>query len=144
MVCSVQTVHLSCVKISTLSRWTKISFRLSLITSEYYQVHLKGFSDPMVCSAQTVHVPCVKIRTTSKLTKTSFHLSLVSSYSIGCIENNSLACGTFVAPVHLSCTYTNTISKWTEMRFEFHPVRPKQFLSLWYVQPNRAPILRQD
>jgi hypothetical protein len=28
--------------------------------------------------------------------------------------------------VHLSSTYTNTVSKWTEMRFEFHPVRLKQ------------------
>jgi hypothetical protein len=55
-----------------------------------------------------------------------------SSNSIGCIQNNFLACGTFAEPVHLSCTYTNTVSKRTKMRFEFHPVHPKQFLSLWY------------
>jgi hypothetical protein len=43
--------------------------------------------------------------------------------------------------VHLSCTDTNTISKRTKMRFhttyvtyEFHRVRPKLFMSLWYVQ----------
>jgi hypothetical protein len=42
--------------------------------------------------------------------------------------------------VHLSCTDTNTISKWAKMRFdmthvtlEFHRVRPKPFLMLWYV-----------
>jgi hypothetical protein len=42
--------------------------------------------------------------------------------------------------VHLSCTNTNTISKWTKTRFhmtlitlEFHRVRPKWFLSLWNV-----------
>jgi hypothetical protein len=46
-----------------------------------------------------------------------------------------------VHTVHLSCTYTNTISKWTKMKFhtthvtcEFHRVRPKLFMSLWYVQ----------
>jgi hypothetical protein len=43
--------------------------------------------------------------------------------------------------MHLSCTDTNTLSKWTETRFhmthvtkEFHQVHPKWFLSLWYVQ----------
>jgi hypothetical protein len=43
--------------------------------------------------------------------------------------------------MHLSCTNTNTVSKQTEMRFhvmhinyEFHRVRLKLFLSLWYVQ----------
>jgi hypothetical protein len=63
----------------------------------------------------------------------------------------------------LSCTNTNTVSKWTKMRFhtthvtyEFNRVHPKLFMSLWYVQckpctylvsglalcpngPNRAP-----
>jgi hypothetical protein len=43
-------------------------------------------------------------------------------------------CGTFAEPMHLSCTYTNIVSKRTKMRFKFHPVRPKQFLSLWYVR----------
>jgi hypothetical protein len=42
--------------------------------------------------------------------------------------------------VHLSCTNTNTISIWTKTRFdmthvtlEFHQVRPKHFLMLWYI-----------
>jgi hypothetical protein len=42
--------------------------------------------------------------------------------------------------VHLSCTDTNTISKWTETRFhiphitnEFHRLRPNWFLILWYI-----------
>jgi hypothetical protein len=43
--------------------------------------------------------------------------------------------------VHLSCTDTNTISKWTKMIFhmthitlEFHREHPTWFLSLWYVR----------
>jgi hypothetical protein len=68
-----------------------------------------------------------------------------------------------VQTVHLSCTDTNTVCKRTKMRFhtthityKFHRVRPKLFMSLWYVQfkpctylvsrlalspnwPNRAP-----
>ena len=52
--------------------------------------------------------------------------------------------------MHLSCTDTNTVSNWTEMRFhmthvtyEFHQVRPKGFLSLRYFGANRAPILHR-
>jgi hypothetical protein len=41
MICSVQTMHLSCVKISTISKGTRMCFHLSLITSEYHRVHLK-------------------------------------------------------------------------------------------------------
>jgi hypothetical protein len=68
-----------------------------------------------------------------------------------------------VQTMHLSCTDTNNVSKRTKTRFhtthvtyEFHRVRPKLFMSLWYVQfkpctylvsrlalspngPNRAP-----
>jgi hypothetical protein len=45
-----------------------------------------------------------------------------------------------VQTVHLSCTDTNTVSKWTKTRFhtthvsyEFHRVRTKLFMSLWYI-----------
>jgi hypothetical protein len=43
MLCLAQTVHLSCLKISTISKWTKTSFHLSLVTSEYHQVCLNRF-----------------------------------------------------------------------------------------------------
>jgi hypothetical protein len=43
MVCSAQTVHLSCVKISTISKRNEASFHLSLITLEYHQVRPKQF-----------------------------------------------------------------------------------------------------
>jgi hypothetical protein len=43
--------------------------------------------------------------------------------------------------MHQSCTDTKTFSKWTKTRFhtahviyEFYRVRPKLFMSLWYVQ----------
>ena len=38
-----QTMHLSCVRISTTSKRTETSFRLSLITYEYHWVHPKRF-----------------------------------------------------------------------------------------------------
>jgi hypothetical protein len=65
-----------------------------------------------------------------------------------------------VQTMHLTCTDTNTVSKQTKTRFhmthvayEFQRVRPKLFISLWFIQcrpctylafdPNRAPILHQ-
>jgi hypothetical protein len=46
-----------------------------------------------------------------------------------------------VQTMHLSCTDTNTVYKWTKMIFhtthvtyEFHRVPSKLFMSLWYVQ----------
>ena len=43
MVRSAQTVHRSCVKISTISKWTEMSFQFSFITLEYHWVHPKQY-----------------------------------------------------------------------------------------------------
>jgi hypothetical protein len=43
MVRSALTEHLFCDKISTVSKWTKLSFHLSLVAKEYYWVHPKWF-----------------------------------------------------------------------------------------------------
>jgi hypothetical protein len=50
--------------------------------------------------------------------------------------------------VHLSCTDTNTIFKWTKTRFhmthvtmEFDQMRPKRFLRLWYVRQKPCTYL---
>jgi hypothetical protein len=43
MVCSAQIVHLSCLKINTISKWTETSFHLSLVTLEFHRVLLKLF-----------------------------------------------------------------------------------------------------
>ena len=43
MVCSMQTMHLACIRISTISKLTKPSFHLSLFTQEYQIVRPKWF-----------------------------------------------------------------------------------------------------
>jgi hypothetical protein len=43
MVCLAQTMHLSCVKFSTISKQTKTSIHLSLVTYEYHRVRPKRF-----------------------------------------------------------------------------------------------------
>ena len=40
---SAQTVHRSCVKISTISKWTKTSFQLNFVTYEYHRVRPKRY-----------------------------------------------------------------------------------------------------
>jgi hypothetical protein len=134
VICSVQTMHLSCVKISTISKGTKMSFHLSLITSEYHRVHLKWFLSLWYYQRKRRTYLVSRLAQSANGPKRASTWASSCSNSIGCIQNNFLACGTFTKPVHLSHTKTNTISKWTEMRFEFHPVCPKQFLSLWYVR----------
>jgi hypothetical protein len=65
------------------------------------------------------------------------HLGVPSSTS----KTISMPMVCSVQIVHLSCTDTNTVSKWTKTRFqathvtyEFHGVRLKLFMSLWYIQ----------
>ena len=43
LVSSVQTEHLSCIEINTISKRTKISFQLSLVTQEYHRVCPKRY-----------------------------------------------------------------------------------------------------
>ena len=43
VVCSAQTMHLSCVNISTISKRTETSIHLSLVTKDYHRVRPKRF-----------------------------------------------------------------------------------------------------
>jgi hypothetical protein len=43
MICLAQTVHLSCIKISTISKQNETSIHLSLVTYPYHQVRPKWF-----------------------------------------------------------------------------------------------------
>jgi hypothetical protein len=78
MLRSAQTVHLSCVKISTFSKRTETSFHLSLITLEYHQLATITIYDPMVRLVQSVHLSCTDTNTVSKWTKTRFDMNHVT------------------------------------------------------------------
>jgi hypothetical protein len=154
-------------------------------------------SEPMVCSAQTVHIYCIDTNTVSKQIETRFHMTHSPRSSIGCVQHDFRADGTFdtnrapfshqdyqylqiysnklpldphhlgvssdaskmifesmvhsAKTVHLYCTDTNTVSKWTKTRFH---MTHSSWTSIGCVQDdfhaygtfvtNRAPILRQD
>jgi hypothetical protein len=126
MVSSVRTMHLSCVKISTISKRTEMSFCLSLITSEYHLVHLNWFLSLWYVRSK----PCAYLASRLALSpngpKRASTWASSSSNSIGCIQNDFLACGTFVN----RCTYlapTLTLS----------PNKPKwDLISIRCVQNN--------
>ena len=54
-------------------------------------------SKPMVCLAQTVHQTCTDTNTISKWTETRFHMTHAPRSSIGCIQKDFRAYGTFDA-----------------------------------------------
>jgi hypothetical protein len=139
---SVQTVHLSRTDTSTVSK---------LVRNEisHYPRHLgvslgacKMISEPMVCSARTVHsYRASRLALSPKGPKRVSTWASSPRSTIGCIQNDFWAYGTWAQTMHQSCTDSNVVSKRTEMRFqkthvtyEFHRVRLKWFLSLWYVR----------
>jgi hypothetical protein len=97
MVRSAQTVHLSCVTISTISKWTEPTFHLSLVTKDYHWVCLKQFLSLMVHSAQIVHLSYVKTGTFSKQTEWASTRASSTRSTIGCVQNDLWAYVTFGA-----------------------------------------------
>jgi hypothetical protein len=74
MVRSIQTVQLSCIKISTISEQTKSSLHLSLFNYEYHRVRLKWFLS-LWCIRRK---PCTYLLpklTVSKRTEARFHMT---------------------------------------------------------------------
>jgi hypothetical protein len=71
MVRPMKAMHLSYVKISTISKWNKTSFQLSLVTKEYHWVNYGTFG---ANRAPILH----RHNTVSKPTETRF----------GCIQND--------------------------------------------------------
>jgi hypothetical protein len=101
----------------------------------------KTIFEPLVHSAQTMDLSCVKINTISnKLNQASTWASYLGVLP-GASKMISKPTVCLAKTVHLSCPDTNTISNWTKTRYhmthdtlEFHRVRPKWFLSLWYIR----------
>ena len=72
VVCSTQTVHLSCVKISTVSKWAE-THRL-VVPSGVSKMICK----PMVHLAQTMQLFCIDTYTVSKRREVRFHMTHVN------------------------------------------------------------------
>jgi hypothetical protein len=117
MVHLAQTVLLSCVKISTISKWTEPSFHMSLLALEYDRVRSKRF----LTLWYIWHKPSTYLALT--LTPSLNELKWDSTWatsprsSIGFVQNYFQAYGSLAQTMHLSCVKISTISKRTETSF---------------------------
>jgi hypothetical protein len=76
VVCSMQAMHLSCIKNSTISKWTKLSLELRHVRVPSDES--KIISEPMVCLAQTMHLSCTDTNIVSKQKEERFHMTNVT------------------------------------------------------------------
>ena len=120
MVCSMQTVHLSCIKISTISKQTEPSFHLSLFILEYKQWHQKWFLRLWCIRHKlcTYLAPKQTLSPNRPKRDSIWHTS--SRSSIGCVQIDFLTYGT----LHANCA---SILHW---RLALYPNRPNR-ASTW-------------
>jgi hypothetical protein len=95
MVCSAQTVHLSCVKVSSISKQPEISFHLSLITEEYNRARPKWFLSRCYVWRKLWTYLSLTLTLSPNGPKWDSTWPTSPSSSIGCIQNNLWAYGTF-------------------------------------------------
>jgi hypothetical protein len=111
MVHSTQNAHLSCIKITTSSKWTQTSIHLSLVTKEYHRVRPKQFLSLWSIRRK----PCSYIAPTLTLSSNGLkrdftcptHLGLTS----GAFKTIFVPMVRLAQIVHLSCVKISTISK---------------------------------
>jgi 3-oxoacyl-(acyl-carrier-protein) synthase len=112
MLRSVQTVNLSCVKISTISKWTKASIHMSLVTKEYHQVCPKRFMClcyvwRKLCTYLALTLPqCLRMHG-NEISHEQCHIG----DSSGASKTISKPMLRSAQTVHLSCVKISTISK---------------------------------
>ena len=117
MVRRAQTVHRSCFKIRTISKRNETSFHLSFVTTEYHRVRSKRYLSLWYIWRK----PCTYVALTltpypngpNEVPHDPCHLGVPSDASKMIFEPMLRSAQT----MHLSCTNTNTISKWTERDF---------------------------
>jgi hypothetical protein len=122
MVCLAQTMYLSCIKISTISKRTKSIFHLSHITMEYLWVHPKWFLSLWYiwCKPCTYFAPTLTLSPYT-LKRDSTWPKSPSSY-IRWVQNDFWAYATFDAnhaPI-LHHDYHCLQTEWNELPLEPH------------------------
>jgi len=111
MVCSMQTMHLPCIRISTISNLTEPSFHLSLFTHEYQIVRPKWFLRLCCISRKLCTYLALKLTMSTNGLKQNSIWHTSSTSSSGCIKliSKHMVCSLQI--MHLSCIKISTISK---------------------------------
>jgi hypothetical protein len=111
MVHSAQTMHESCVNISTISKRTETSFHLSIVTSVYHRVHPKG----LLSLWYIWRKPCTYLVSRLALSPNGTKQASTWASNIGVPSGASKTISEPIVrlaqTVHLSCIKISTISK---------------------------------
>jgi hypothetical protein len=117
MACLTQSEHISCSDANSVFKWNETRFRMTHVTEEFHQVNLKRFPSLWYVRRK----PCTYLASTlAYLQIDRIELPLDPhplDVSLGVCKTIFETMVRLVQTVHLSCTDTNTISKWTEIRF---------------------------
>jgi hypothetical protein len=134
MVRLVKTAHLSCVKISTISKQTQTSFNFSLVTLESHRMRLKWFLSQWYIRRK----PCTYIGPTVTLSPNRSKRD--SAWPSHLWVPSGASKMIFEPMVHSTQTNSNKLSL-ELVTLEYRRVRLKRFLSLWYVRRKSCPYV---
>jgi hypothetical protein len=117
MVCSVQTVHLSCTDINTVSKWTKTKFHTTHATYEFHWVRPQLFMSLWYLQCKPCTYPVSRLGLSpngpNRAPPDPRHLAVPS----GAYKMIFEPMVRLTQIEHLSWTDTNTVSKQIETRF---------------------------
>ena len=113
MVCSMQTMHLPCIRISTISKLTELSFHFGLFIQEYQIVRPKWFLRlwcirRKLCTYLALNLQCLQMDR-SKIPYDTRHLGV----PLGASKLISKHMVRSMQTVQLSCIKISTISEQT-------------------------------
>jgi hypothetical protein len=118
MVCLVQTMHLSCTDTNTVYKWIGMRFDITHVTLEFHRVHPKRF----LSLWYVWHKLCTYIASRLALFQTDQNeLPLEPCHQgvpLGAFKMIPEPVVCLAQTMHLSCTDTNTVYKWTGTRFD--------------------------
>jgi hypothetical protein len=121
MVRSVHTVHLSCVKISTISKYTKTSIHSSLVTKEYHRVRPKWFLSLWYIWCKLCTYIALTIRLSPNGLKWDSTWPISPRRSIGCDQQRFLS---IWYDQRKLCTYIVSRLALTPNGWNEHPLAP--------------------
>jgi hypothetical protein len=101
MICSVQTVHLSCTDTNTVSKPTKMRFHVTHVTYEFHRVHPKLLMSLWYVQCK----PCTYLASRLALSPNRPNRAPPEPCHLGVRLTQTM---------HLSCVKIGIISKWTE------------------------------
>jgi hypothetical protein len=149
MVRLAQTVHVSCPNTATVTKWIKTRFHMTKVTLEIHRVHPKLFLSLWYIRCKPCTYLASRLALSPNRPKRASTRASSPRSTIGCVKTISEPMVRSMQTMHLSYVKISTISKRTEMSIHlslvslgYHRVRPKLFLSLWYIW--RKPCTYQD